>query len=187
MSAEPPQQSPETLIGLKAEFSDIELRHIYPELRRLARRERRRAGLPQDLQTTSLIHEAWLKLAPHRAWADKAHFMRTAARAMRFALIDAARARLRHKRLAQNPVVDGDRIAGTAPFADEDLVVIASALAQLAQIDARLCEVVDCRFFAGYTERETAQALAIDERTVRRDWVKAKAWLQRALSASAAC
>jgi len=150
---------------------------LYADLKRVARSERTRVGSPPTLQTTALIHEAYLKLRNGGIWNDRQHFMRAAAQAMRQVLVDAARARLRHKRgggLAALPLDDVDVADETS---DESLLQINDALDRLGQLDERLAQVVECRFFAGYDEEETAQALAITSRTVRRDWVKAKAWL----------
>lgn len=135
------------------------------------------------MQTTSLIHEAWLKLHDDTGWADHAHFLRAAAQAMRHVLIDTARARLRLKRDPGGPQVtlsNADFAAADMP--DETLVALGDAVDRLTAFDARAAQVVECRFFAGYTDAETAEALEINERTVRRDWLKAKAWLYRELT-----
>ncbi len=156
---------------------------LYPELRRLARRERYRFGRPLDHQTTSLVHEAWLKLNAHDGWADRAHFLCAAAQAMRHILISAARARLRMKRSpAGGLTLFTERAAAVGEMPDETLVELNKAIDRLAGIDARLASVVECRYFAGYTDSETAEALKVNERTVRRDWLKAKAWLFRELT-----
>ncbi len=156
---------------------------LYPELRRLARRERYRFGRPLDHQTTSLVHEAWLKLNAHEGWTDRPHFLCAAAQAMRHILISAARARLRMKR---NPVGGRttltERALAAQAMPDATLVELNDAVDRLAGFDARLASVVECRYFAGYTDGETAEALRVNERTVRRDWLKARAWLFRELN-----
>jgi RNA polymerase sigma factor (TIGR02999 family) len=155
---------------------------LYTDLKRVARFERHRVGSPPTLQTTALIHEAYLKLHNSGNWNDRQHFMRAAAQAMRQVLVDAARARLRGKRgggVAPIPLDDID-VAGETN--DESLLQINDALDRLGQLDERLAQVVECRFFAGYDEEETARALAVTSRTVRRDWVKAKAWLYSELN-----
>ncbi len=164
--------------------TDTAFADLYPELRRLARRERFRMGRPTSLETTSLIHEAWLKLGGGSHWNDRRHFLCAAALTMRRLLVDAARARLRLKR---NPgarvTLPKDDLLSDATMPDETLVSLGVAVDRLTQIDPRLASVVECRFFAGYTEAETAEALGVNERTVRRDWTKAKAWLFREISA----
>ena len=156
---------------------------LYPELKRLARRERFRKGRPTAVQTTSLIHEAWLKLNGKECWSDRSHFLCSAAVAMRHVLIDAARARLRQKRDPGGVRTTFDERFLEDVMPDTTLVELGSAVERLAGIDVRLASVVDCRFFAGYTDGETADALSLTERTVRRDWIKAKAWLYRELTA----
>jgi RNA polymerase sigma factor (TIGR02999 family) len=155
---------------------------LYSDLKRLARFERRRASSPATLQTTALIHEAYLKLSRSGAWNDRQHFMRAAAQAMRQVLVDTARARLRLKRgggVRPQPL-EQIEVADDTP--DELLLQVNAALDKLTQLDPRLGQVVECRFFAGYDEEETARALDVTTRTVRRDWIKAKAWLYSELN-----
>lgn len=162
----------------------LSLEHIYPELRRLARRQRRQAGRPTAFETTELIHEAWMRLGEGADWADRSHYLATAARAMRFVLIDAARTRARLKRMGglQRVSMPESRLL-SAPVLDDRLIALDDLLSRLDERDPRLAAVVECRFFAGYSVEETAQALGVNDRTVRRDWVKAKAWLTRELIA----
>jgi RNA polymerase sigma factor (TIGR02999 family) len=155
---------------------------LYTDLKRVARFERNRVGSPPTLQTTALIHEAYLKLRNGGNWNDRQHFMRAAAQAMRQVLVDAARARLRDKRGGGVIPVPLEGLEIADETSDESLLQINDALDRLGQLDERLAQVVECRFFAGYDEEETAQALAITSRTVRRDWVKAKAWLYSELN-----
>lgn len=167
-----------------SDHPDLLFDELYPELRRLARRERFRRASPAALQTTSLIHEAWFKLHDKRGWKDRSHFLCSAAIAMRHILIDAARHRLRLKRnFGDRQTALTDKVFDEA-MPDEVLVEVGDVVSRLARIDGRLASIVDCRFFAGYTDDETAAALGLNERTVRRDWVKAKAWLYRELSAA---
>jgi RNA polymerase sigma factor (TIGR02999 family) len=154
---------------------------FYGDLKRIARAERRRVSSPVTLQTTALIHEAYLKLRNSGIWNDHQHLMRAAAQAMRQVLVDAARARLRLKRGRGVAFVPLDEIE-VADTSDVSLLRINDALAKLGQIDERLARVVECRFFAGYGEEETARVLNVTSRTVRRDWVKAKAWLYNELN-----
>lgn len=156
---------------------------FYADLKRLAHRARARYGRDATLQTTALVHEAYLKLRGAKGWNDDAHFLRAAALAMRHALVNHAEARLAAKRgggavhLAWNEELDA------AAESDESIVALNEALERLARRSHRLAAVVECRFFAGYDEGETGRALAISERTVRRDWALARAWLHRELDA----
>lgn len=151
------------------------------ELRRLARRHLRGERLDHTLQPTALVHEAYLRLVPgHEAeWADRAHFLRCAARAMRRILIDHARRRNRDKR-------GGDRRripleSGVAFAADQqpDIVLaLDEALARLAELDPRQAEIVELLYFSGMTQPEAADALGVSARTVNREWRLARAWLR---------
>jgi RNA polymerase sigma factor (TIGR02999 family) len=154
---------------------------LYADLKHIARFERRRVSSPATLQTTALIHEAYLKLRNSGGWNDQQHLMRAAAQAMRQVLIDAARARLRFKRGSGTALVPIEEIE-VADVSDESLLQLNDALERLGQLDERLAQVVECRFFGGYGEEETAQILNVTSRTVRRDWVKAKAWLYNELN-----
>lgn len=167
---------------------------VYAELRAIAHRQLQREREGHTLNTTALVHEAFLRLAdqPGIRWQSEAHFFAIAARVMRQVLVDYARYHRAAKRAGAHQQMELDAIAaqesGTMAsdslLADERadlLVALDEALARLAAFDERLVRVVECRFFGGLTEQETAQALAVNARTVRRDWVKAKAWLQRAL------
>lgn len=148
---------------------------VYDELRRLAERQLARELGPRSLQPTTLVHEAWLKLASHApALADRGHFLAIAARAMRQVLVDHARERHAAKRgggWARTTLTDGTAVHEQEPDA---LIALDAALARL---EPRQRQVVECRYFAGFDDDETALALGITARTVRRDWVKARAWL----------
>ncbi len=154
---------------------------LYDSLRSMAHRERRRAGNPQTLQTTALINEAYLKLHHGDGWENRGHFLGAAATTMRRILIDDARARLTLKRGEGVKAVQLDEARDAAATGDEELVRIDDALEALGKLDPRLARVVECRFFAGYSEAETGSILGLSERTVRRDWLQAKAWLYREL------
>ncbi|MGA2188603.1 MAG: ECF-type sigma factor [Steroidobacteraceae bacterium] len=154
---------------------------MYQDLRRIARRERLRVRAGATLQTTALVHEAYLKLEHLASFNDDEHFLRACALAMRHILVNHARERMARKRgggAANIPIDEAPEI-GSAP--DEVVVKINDALLELAQLSPRLAQVVECRFFAGYDDAETALALGLTDRTVRRDWVKARAWLRREL------
>jgi RNA polymerase sigma factor (TIGR02999 family) len=156
---------------------------LYAELRVIARREHFRAGAPQTLQATALISEAYIKLQKRDDWSSKAHFLGCAATAIRHILIDAARARLASKRNAETESYTRslDSLAAAVPH-DDQLVSLGDALKQLSAMDANLAQVVDCRFFAGLDERETAEVLGVSDRTVRRWWVQARAWIYREMA-----
>lgn len=157
---------------------------FYDDLKRIAQRERRRGAPSATLQTTALVHEAYLRLRNSKAWNDERHFLSAAALAMRHALVKHATARVAQKRgqgAAHVPLTESLQLALDH---DETVVALNEALARLASESARLARVVECRFFAGYDELETAKALGISERTVRRDWTLARAWLHRELGLS---
>jgi RNA polymerase sigma factor (TIGR02999 family) len=156
---------------------------MYQDLRRIARRERLRVSAGATLQTTALVHEAYLKLEHSASFNDDEHFIRACALAMRHILVNHARDRMARKRGggAANISVDDAPEISAAP--DEMVVKINDALLELAELSPRLAQVVECRFFAGYDDAETARALGLTDRTVRRDWVKARAWLRRELGA----
>lgn len=154
---------------------------LYADLQRLARRERRRGGgAPETLGTTALVHEAYLKLARQDLFGSRAHFLNTAALAMRQVLVSHARARLRGKRNAGQEPLDIDAVDILAE-SDERILALNDALDELERKTPRLARVVECRYFAGYSETETALALGISERTVQREWAMAKALLYETL------
>ena len=156
---------------------------VYEELRRLARTVRRgRAGM--TLNTTALVHEAYIKLAPSDALDlnDKMHFMRVAARAMRQVLANSARARMAEKRGGGWKDVTLSTAVDKPVVRPEELVAMDEALERLAVLDPRQAEIVDCRFFAGLTIEETAEAVGVGPATVKREWRSARAWLARELT-----
>jgi RNA polymerase sigma factor (TIGR02999 family) len=149
---------------------------VYEQLRDLARRQLRRGSGSDTLQATGLVHEAYLKLAGADALdaENRAHFLAIAARAMRQILVDRARARFAQKRSGgweRTTLSDG---AAAVDIDTGDLIALAEALDQL---EPRQRQVVEYRFFAGMEEQEIATALGVSDRTVRRDWIKARAWL----------
>lgn len=161
---------------------------LYRDLKRLAHRERLNLFSPNTLPTTSLVHEAYLKLHKQPGFATHGDFLRVAAVTMRHLLIDRVRAQLAAKRGGGAQHVELNEETDVAfEVQDEELVLaIHDAIAKLAAFAPRLAEVVQCRYFAGYSDAETAEALDVTERTVRRDWVAAKAWLARELGDSPA-
>ncbi|MDW8479402.1 MAG: ECF-type sigma factor [Xanthomonadales bacterium] len=160
---------------------------VHGELHRIAARQRRRLQAGETLQTTALVNEAWFKFCGGRLGeiADRRHFFAVAARAMRQILVDQVRRRA--ARRVQDQVTLEPAI-GERPAEDADperLLALDDALRRLEGFSPRLAEVVNCLWFAGYTERETAEILGVCERTVRRDWLKAKAFLRRILDGDA--
>ncbi|HKY93178.1 MAG TPA: ECF-type sigma factor [Nevskiaceae bacterium] len=154
---------------------------FYGDLRRVARSVRGKVGGGQTLQTTALINEAYLKLHRTHAFETREHFLNAAAVAMRHALVDYARARLANKRGGEVDIVPLEEGDDVLAVPEESLVEVDEALKRLAELDPRQARVVECRYFAGYSAQETAQALGITERTVHRDWARAKTWLFREL------
>jgi RNA polymerase sigma factor (TIGR02999 family) len=156
---------------------------LYDELRGIARGRLR--GRPADatLQTTALINEAWLKMAGQEGlgFEDRSHFFAYASRVMRTVLVDHARWRGAGKRggdVVKVPLRDHDvPVEQQADF----ILALDEALTRLAGLAERACRVVECRYFGGLSEEETARALGVTDRTVRRDWMKARQWLYRAL------
>ena len=165
--------------------TDALVESLYLELRGIARREHFRSGSPNTLQATALINEAYMKLKKRKEWESEAHFLGCAATAMRHILIDAARARMASKRNAPTYSFTQsiDSLAAAIPE-DDQVVKLGDALSALSRLDPNLAKVVDCRFFAGMDERETASALGVTDRTVRRWWVQALAWIQSEMAAA---
>ena len=155
---------------------------LYNDVKRLARHERRRISAGDTLQTTALIHEAYLKLFRSPSFNDRAHFLHSAALAMRHVLVNHARSALAEKHGGGVSAVSLDESHDIGAEQDGMLLDIHEALDRLAILDPRLAQVVECRFFAGYSDQDTALALGLTDRTVRRDWTKARAWLRRELA-----
>jgi RNA polymerase sigma factor (TIGR02999 family) len=155
----------------------------YAELRAIAHRRLATRGQGGTLSTTALVHEAYLKLVDQSraGWQDLAHFRALASLAMRHVLVDRARERGALKRGGVRRQITLDEEAIAADDQPEVLLQLNDALERLSAVEARLARVVDCRFFGGLTEQETAQALDLTTRTVQRDWVKARVLLKRLL------
>jgi RNA polymerase sigma factor (TIGR02999 family) len=157
---------------------------VYAELRQIARRQLRRLRPGDTLDTTGLVHEAYIKLIDQKraSWQDRHHFFSIAARAMRQILVNQALRRQALKRGGggvSDIALDDEQIPAVEPEAQ--LIALDAALARLEKIDARLSDVVECRFFGGLTEEEAAATLGVSLRTVQRDWKLARAWLQEEL------
>jgi RNA polymerase sigma factor (TIGR02999 family) len=159
---------------------------VYDRLRRIARGQLGGSATGVILDTTALVHEAYLKLAApdEPDWQDRGHFFAVAARAMRQIVVDHVRARQTDKRGGKAERVELRESRVAFPGRPVDLLDLDRALARLELLDARLTRVVELRFFAGLTEPEIASALGVTDRTVRRDWIKARALLLSSLDAN---
>ena len=157
---------------------------VYDELRRVAHCALRGERDGHTLSTTGLVHEAYFKLADHSPveWRDRAHFFGVAARAMRQILVEYARRRGAVKRGGGVSLVAWEEETMSADNRASALIAVDEALARLALHDSEMARVVECRFFAGLTEEETAKATGGSIRTVQRQWRRAKAWLYLELS-----
>jgi RNA polymerase sigma factor (TIGR02999 family) len=157
---------------------------VYDHLRVIASRQLALREGNGTLSTTGLIHEAYLKLVDQSrvAWRDRSHFDALAAVAMRHVLVDRAKARLAQKREGGFRRVSLDAEQLDANDQAELMVDLNDAIDRLAITEPRLARVVECRFFGGLSEEETAEVLEINARTVQRDWAKARMLLRRALS-----
>lgn len=151
----------------------------YHELLRVASHHLRRERPGHTLDTAALVHEAYLKLAGHERteWRDRSRFLAIASRAMRQILVDHARGRGRQKRGGGVWPITLRTDSGSGREETVDLLALDGALRKLAEHDARLGQVVECRFFGGLTAEETAEALGVSLRTVERDWTRARAHL----------
>ena len=157
---------------------------VYDELRRQAARYLRREQPGHTLQTTALIHEAYVRLVDQHnvQWQNRAHFFGIAAQMMRRILVDHARTKKRAKRGGSDIKISLDDATVMVKGQDLDVVAVDEALTRLAKIDEQQSRVVELRFFSGLTVEETAEVMGISPATVKRDWSMAKAWLHRELS-----
>jgi len=154
---------------------------VYGELHRLASGHMRRERPDHTLQTTALVHEAYLRLVHQKniRWQTRVHFLTVAAQGMRRVLIDYARGRRQAKRGEGRPALSLDEAVVLSDGRLADLLVVDDALARLEAIDARKSRVFEMRFFGGMSLEETAGVLKVSPATVTRDWRLAKAWLRR--------
>ena len=162
---------------------------LYDELRAVARNQRRKLGASETVNTTAVVHEAYAKLGGREAtpaFADRAHFFRVAAQAMRDVIVDHARAQTRQKRGGTGRPLSLDGVgpvAAPATLDPHEVLSLDAALDRLASLDAEAARVTELRYFAGLTIEETAEALALSPATVTRRWMLARAWLHRELDA----
>ena len=166
-----------------AELSQALFERVYHELRRIARSQRRSAGSPATLDTTALVHEVYIKLHASNAdrALDRAHFLSLAARAMRQVLVDHARGRSRLKRGSAITLTGLSENVGAMPEEMIDLVALDAALNRLSDLDPRAGQLVEWKVFGGMDIADVARMQNLTERTVFRDWRRARAFLVREL------
>jgi RNA polymerase sigma-70 factor (ECF subfamily) len=157
---------------------------VYDELRRIAGRYMRRERKDHTLQTTALVNEAYLRMVgqQHVDWQNRAHFFAVAASIMRHLLVDHARANGRVRRGSNPQQVTLDETAIISEQKGEELLALDEALTKLNEIDERKVKIVELRYFSGLSGEETAEVLGVSEITIKREWLKAKAWLYRELT-----
>lgn len=157
---------------------------VYQELRKIARRQMLKERAEHTLESTALVHEAYLRLVGQKGskWQNRAHFFAVASEMARRILVDHAKARNAKKRGGPKVSLDDS----PEPFVqqDADVIAINDALDELAKLDPRQAKIVELRYFAGLTIEETAEVIGVSTPTVKRDWLVARAFLQRALGAS---
>lgn len=191
-SAPAPAPAPGTITDLLLEWRggratamDDLVPLLYQAMHQVAARHLGRERSGHTLTPTALVNEAWLRLVDQSrvAAVDRTHFMAVVSRTMRHILVDHARRRLAAKRRVPNDPNLSPAEAAAADHWAVELIALNDALESLAEVDDRLYRVVECRFFGGLTEDETGEVLGVTSRTVHRDWLKARSWLQLALEA----
>ena len=185
--AQAPENITEMLVGYgrgDKEALDRLMPIVYEELRRQAARYLRKERPGHTLQTTALIHEAYVRLVDQRhvQWQNRAHFFGIASQLMRRILVDHARTKKRVKRGGSDVKVSIDDANVAVKGQDLDVVALDEALQRLAEIDEQQSRIVELRFFSGLTVEETADVMGISKATVKREWSMAKAWLHRELT-----
>jgi RNA polymerase sigma factor (TIGR02999 family) len=164
--------------------SDRLFEAVYAELRRIARRQRAAAAPSATLSTTALVHEAYLKLSGEARWTveDRRHFFALAARAMRHVLVDHVRRRGRLKRGGGALALELEAEEVAAPDRGEELMALDEALGRLESVEPELAQLVEWRFFAGLSVEEIAELVGVSDRTVKRRWRSARAFLYQDLA-----
>ena len=159
---------------------------VYEELRFLAHRYMKHEHSGHLLQTTALVNEAWLKLAERSGaiYQDRLHFFAVAARIMRHLLVDFARNQNYQKRGGGAVAVPVDEASLMTPAESIEFLALHEALEHLAKLDPRKCQIVELRYFGGLSSLETAELLGVSEITIKREWLKAKAWLHQELQST---
>lgn len=161
-------------------IADQYFAECYDALLQIARQRRRRASVQDTFGTVDILHETYLRLTTRPAWDSRQHFLSTAALAIRQVIIDHARRKAAAKRSSGLPdlSLDADeRLLPEFNETPEQIVIIGDLLSQLSAAHPRWLKVLDCRYFAGMTETETALALGVSDRTIRRDWADVRNWL----------
>ena len=160
---------------------------VYDELRRLARLYLQRERPSHTLQSTALVHEAYLRMAGNSPpqWQNRAHFFGIAAHLMRQILVEHARGKGAAKRGGSAPRLTLDEVEALPLQMDVDVVALDKALSELSAMDEQQGRIVELRFFGGLTIEDTSEVLGISPATVKRDWVTARAWLHRAITGEA--
>jgi RNA polymerase sigma-70 factor (ECF subfamily) len=163
----------------RAEAQDKLFQHVYKQLKRLAANRLRAERPNHTLQPTALVHEAYFRLFAGASpdWQDRTHFFATAAHAMRRVLVDHARKAKAFKRGSPQAAIELRSQTLTVEARAEDIIAVHNALDRLSKHSQRLCQIVEMRFYAGFTEEEIAEILGVSARTVKRDWKTAQAWL----------
>lgn len=160
------------------------MEEVYHELRAIAHRQLERERPSHTLQTTALVHEAYIRLSPKPSWRGRAEFLAAASHLMREILIDHARARSRLKRGGDPLRITLDEFRIAIKLHDEiDILAVDEALRRLQALDARQARIVEMRFFAGMSIEEVSGVLKVTPKTINRDWAMARAWLRRELGA----
>lgn len=167
-----------------ADALDLAFEVVYRELKRIAHSQRVRWTGDQTLNTTAIVHEAYLKLFRNGGgpWSDRVHFYAVASRAMRQILVSYAEMRLAVKRGGGATIVPLEGVNPVAPEVAEEIVALHEALGRLAELDARQSQVVEYRFFAGMPVQQTADLMGLSPATIKREWATAIAWLRREMS-----
>ncbi len=162
---------------------DLLWQMTYQELHRIAQRHLYRERADHTLSATALVHEAYLRLVDQDRieWQNRAHFFSVASQVCRRILVDYARKRRAQKRGGARARVTLDDAAASVDGESDEILALHEALERLAVLDQRLAKLVECRYYGGLSEIETAEVLGVSERTVRRDWLKAKGWIYQQL------
>ncbi len=157
---------------------------IYQSLQKIAHQHLRRENAPITLQTTALVHEAYLKLIQQNSvsWQNRSHFLAIASQAMRRILVDHARHQNAEKHGGKGEKVSLEEVDIASISPDKNLLALDEALIRLEEFDSQQCRIVELRYFGGLSVEETAEVLKISTRTVKRDWAMARGWLYRALT-----
>ena len=190
MAGDPSKQVTELLVrwrgGDKAALDSL-MPLVYNELHRIATRYLQKERSDHTLQSTALVHEAYVRLAEQDLpqWQNRAHFFAVAAQLMRQILVDYARSHRASKRGGDICKVGLDDAGDKAEALDVDIIALDDALKRLAEMDSHQSRVVELKFFGGLSIEDTAEVLGISASTVKRDWISARAWLHRELARSA--